>query len=182
MRRALFATIAAFFSASCFAVTNLDRFHSASSDAGAFMDLKFTFHGATTHTAQLFEFRVIDANNIVQSRGFYNPMGTADTVVNVPRAIPRVNGPYRLDFYADKNGSGGWDGLTDDPLHDHGWRIEPLVENAPNADPNDNVVEIVYEHNTSFTELNNFPGMVTSSAGTFRGSSARRRRTCPRWM
>jgi hypothetical protein len=155
MRAAVLLGIAAMATTSCFAVTNLDRFHGAAGASGDYQDLAFTFRGATSHPTNLFEFRVIDANNIVQMRGVYMPLGGPSTSVNVPKAVPRVNGPYRLDFYADKNHSGGWDGLTAAADHDHGWRIEPLASTAAGGDPN--VVTIVYDHNTSFAELNDWP-------------------------
>lgn len=140
---------------SCFAVTNLDKFQKSQGATADYQDLNFTFRGAVAHPTNMFEVRVIDTNNIVQMRGVYQVMGTPDTSVHIPKAIPRVNGPYRLDFYADKNHSGGWDGLTAASDHDHGWRIEPLVSTAAGGDPN--VVTIVYDHNTSFAELNDYP-------------------------
>ena len=153
-----FATLAfALLGTSCFAVTNLDRFKQTSGATGDFQDLSFTMRGAVPHLTNLFEYRVIDHNNIIQSRGVYNPLGAADTTVNVAKAVQRVNGPYRLDFYADRNFSGGWDGLNTGDLHDHGWRIDPLVSTDPAADPNGPAITIVYDHNLSFTELNEYP-------------------------
>ena len=154
MRRALSLFAFGLATTSCFAVTNLDRFHAAAGGTGDYQDLVFTFHGAVAHPTDLFELRVIDANNIIQMRGVYQPMVTPDTTVHIPKAVPRVNGPYRLDFYGDRNHSGGWDGLTDAPDHDHGWRIEPL-QSTTGTDPN--TITVVYEHNTSFVEINDWP-------------------------
>ncbi len=155
LRRLLGLGFVAVATTSCFAVTNLDRFHGAASGTGDYQDLAFTFRGAVAHPTNMFEFRIIDTNNIVQMRGVYLPMGTPETTVHIPKAVPRVNGPYRLDFYADKNHSGGWDGLTAAADHDHGWRIEPLKSTTVDNDPN--AITIVYDHNTSFAELNDHP-------------------------
>jgi hypothetical protein len=154
MRRALSLLTFGLATTSCFAVTNLDRFHATAGGTGNYQDLVFTFRGAVAHPTDLFELRVIDANNIIQMRGVYQPMVTPDTTVHIPKAVPRVNGPYRLDFYADRNHSGGWDGLTNAPDHDHGWRIEPL-QSTTGTDPN--TITIVYDHNTSFVEINDWP-------------------------
>ncbi len=155
----------------CFAVTNLDRFHGpAKGGSDLYDDLSFTVTGMDTHPKQLFEYRVIDANNFIQSRGFLSPLGSPNQTVHVPMAIPKVNGPYHLDFYADKNGSGGWDGLGSGPEHDHGWRWDPLVD-SPAGDPNDGVVNVTYAHNYSFSELNDYP-MGTPNPPKDTGSDA----------
>jgi hypothetical protein len=141
----------------CFAVTNLDRFQGpAKHGSDLHDDLVFTVTGMDTHPTQLFEYRVIDANNFIQSRGFLDPLGAPRATVHVPRAVPKVNGPYRLDFYADKNHSGSWDGLASGVDHDHGWRWDPLVDSPP-SDPNDGVIDVTYAHNYSFSELNDYP-------------------------
>src|SRR5260370_40097302 len=105
----------------CFSLVDVDRFHgspgsqgevSASTTLpGQYSNLKLTLVGMTPHVSQLFEYRIIDANNFIQSRGVVNPLGGANVIVNAPLAVPKVNGPFHLDFYADVNCSGGHHGL-----------------------------------------------------------------------
>ena len=173
-RNRILALAFASLASGCFVVTDLDRFHATPAALEVpFQDLNLTIKGLVTHVNHRFEYRVIDANNFVQSRGVLEPTGAVDVTIHVPQAVPRVNGPYRLDFFADKNHSGGWDGLTEAVDHDHGWRVEPLV-NSAGGDPNNGVIEITYVHNTSFTELNNFPTSPTGAPNPPRdtGSSA----------
>jgi hypothetical protein len=152
----------------CFALVDVDRFHSAdagpdspaavSNPFGAYMDLKLTLIGMTPHVTQLFEYRVIDANNFIQFRGVVNPLGGPNAVINAPLSIPKLNGPFHLDFYADVNDSGGYDGLGSVISNDHAWRIEPL-DNYPmdSITPVDGLIQVVFTHNTSFTDINTFP-------------------------
>src|SRR5579884_2915989 len=107
----------------CFAIVSLDPYHvapattpdeggaSATPDAGdapessvattGDFDLKMSFLNMFPHVMQLFEYRVIDSTNFIQSRGFVVPLGSPNVVINAPKAVTRVNGPFRLDFYAD---------------------------------------------------------------------------------
>ena len=54
--------------------------------------------------------------------------GVESITLNVPGAIPAANKPYRLDFFADVNRSGGFDGAGNVRLQDHAWRIFPLED------------------------------------------------------
>jgi hypothetical protein len=131
---------------------------------GAYLNLKLTLVGMNPHVAQLFEYRIIDSTNFIQSRGVVNPLGAPDVVINVPQAIPTVNGPFRLDFYADVNSSGGYDGLGSVITNDHAWRIDPLV-NYPDGTPSvEGLVQVTFTHNTSFTDINSYPSGTTNPA------------------
>jgi len=149
----------------CFAVVDVDHFHKATtgstaqlSHAGQYLDLKFSLIGMKPHVAQLVEFRVIDANNYIQARGMANPLGAADVVFDVPLSVPKVNGPFHLDFYADVNDSGGYDGIGSVISNDHAWRIDPLQDYPPNTfSPVDGLVQVQFTHNTSFTPIEDYP-------------------------
>lgn len=149
--------------AGCSQIVDVDRFHekaatSSGSITAQFLDLQLSFIGMKPHLAHTFEYRVIDANNLVQSRGIVQPLGALDVSIFVPRAIPRSNGPYRLDFYADVNGSGGYDGIGSVISNDHAWRIEPL-EDYPKGEqqPVDGLVQVTFTHSTSFTDIDQYP-------------------------
>lgn len=164
----------------CSQIIDVDRFHekqasSSTSSTTQFLDLKLTLAGMKPHLAHTYEYRVIDVNNLVQSRGVINPLGAADLTLFVPRAIPRSNGPYRLDFYADVNGSGGFDGIGSVISNDHAWRIDPLEDYpAGSVTPVDGVVQVTFTHSTSFTNIDHYPsGTPNKSKDTGLGASVK---------
>lgn len=141
----------ALLSSSCFVVTDLGRFKKADELAPSnFSDLKVTVRGFTSHVNEQFEYRVVDKNNAIQSRGFIIPLGGVSAEFSLKGAIPKQNGPFHFDFYADHDNSKGYDKRPDTQL-DHSWRL-PLEDNL--IDANGTYV-IVFDHNTSFTNLNN---------------------------
>jgi hypothetical protein len=160
----------------CADVAGLDRFQKRSvaesaSTGAEFLTLKLSLIGMRPHLDQLVEYRVIDANNYVQSRGVIRGFPqSGDATVIAKRAIPRINGPYRLDFYADVNNSGGFDGLGSVITNDHAWRIEPLAPNMEKLQADD-VVEVKFQHSTSFTNIDQYPsGTKNPSADTGLGA------------
>jgi hypothetical protein len=162
----------------CFAIADLNRFHTAggSADAGSDVEagmeagvddptlpsaLSLTLHDFGFHFQQLIEFRLIDDQNRIQCRGIIRPLDQAGTVqisVNVPKAILTMNTPYRLDFYADVNASGGYDGIGNVLTQDHAWRVAPLAD-FPTGELThiSNVVQVFFEHNTDFTDIDSWP-------------------------
>lgn len=158
------AVTAALFGTSCFAVTDLDRFEAAKS--GNFVDLKFTVRGMSSHVNEYFEYRVVDATNTIQSRGILLPLGGVQAEVFVPGAVPRQNGPFRLDFYADHDASGAYDKLP--VFTDHAWRLD-LRDDMLDAK---NTFDIVFDHNTSFTFLEDQKPREVGKAFTLRFANA----------
>jgi hypothetical protein len=182
---ALFGALAVASTVGCFSLVDVDHFHTASSSASSgqtsdsgpgsdsgrasdsssqmgepaqYLNFKFTLVGMTPHITQLFEYRIIDANNFVQSRGVVNPLGSPNVVIDDPRSIPKVNGPFHLDFYADVDFSGNYDGIGSVVSQDHAWRIDPLVDYPPGTvTPVDGLVQVTFTHNTSFTDIDTYP-------------------------
>ncbi|MBX3190883.1 MAG: hypothetical protein KF819_28055 [Labilithrix sp.] len=149
---------------SCFAVTNLDRFDKKAEEATNFNDLRLSVRGMKSHVAELFEYRIVDSTNTIQSRGFIVPLGGEEATLFARGAVPKINGPFNLDFYADHDNSGGYD---QDPANqkDHAWRI-PLATQTVN---DDGAYVIVFDHNTSFSYLANpAPPREVGSAATIR--------------
>jgi hypothetical protein len=164
----------------CFAVVDVDHFHTAAagspdssapdalapapdtsgapSMSGEYLNLKLSLIGMTPHLRQLFEYRIIDGNNFIQSRGVVNPLGAPDVIINAPLAIPKVNGPFRLDFWADVESLGTYDKIGSVISNDHAWRIDPLRD-YPDGTVTavDGLVQVTFTHNTSFTEINQYP-------------------------
>jgi len=147
----------------CSLVVDLERFHEKAplvtqGANGEYQSLKLSLVAMKPHIGHMFEYRVVDANNMVQSRGVIKPLGPNDITVDVPLAVPKTNGPYRLDFYADVNNSGGYDGLGSVITNDHAWRIDPLADYpAGSVAPIDGVIQVTFTHNTSFTDIDQYP-------------------------
>jgi len=154
LKRVLFtaATMAlAASTSSCFAVTDLDRFGSNAGANGNFNDLKLTVRGFTSHVNEMFEYRIVDKDNTLQSRGIIVPLGDTKATLFAPGAVPKQNGPFNLDFYADHdlNGVYGRDDLQQ--TGDHSWRI-PLTADLLD---DSGAFSVVFDHNTSFSVLTN---------------------------
>jgi hypothetical protein len=182
----------------CFAVANLDRFRPGVDDAGSIDDggvtdapateaeaaggdaaddpslpssLELTLRGMGVHLNQLIEFWIIDNANQIQMHGVVQPLdqpSSQSLTINVPGGIPLGNAPYRFDWFADNNNSGGYDGLNTGLTHDHAWRMAPLVDFPAGKFPHvPNLVQIVWDHNRVFTEINEWPqGTVNPPKGT----------------
>jgi len=144
------AVATALSSSSCFAVADLDRFEKAPPPPPSnFSGLRVTVRGMTSHVNERFEYRVVDNSNVIQSRGLIIPLGGPAASFFVQNAVPKQNGPFRLDFFADHDNSGGYDPRPDTFL-DHAWRLQ--LEDQMLDDSGAYVV--VFDHNTSFTNLN----------------------------
>lgn len=144
---------------SCFAVTDLDRFEKSKVATGNFSDLKLTVRGMTSHVAEMFEYRIVDSNNTLQSRGVIMPLGGPDATMFATGAVPKQNGPFTLDFYADHdvNHNGHYDRDPVTGTGDHSWRIQLGGGNeAPNPDYYDETKGafiVAFDHNTSFNVI-----------------------------
>lgn len=151
MRGSLFFGITlALLSSSCFVVTDLDRFEKAPPLAPSnFSNLRVTVRGMTSHVNERFEYRVVDSSNVIQSRGFITPLGGPAASFYIEGAVPKQNGPFRFDFYADHDLSGAYDPRPDTFL-DHAWRLS-LDDKMLDED---GTYVVVFDHNTSFTNLN----------------------------
>lgn len=137
---------------SCFAVTNLDRFEQSTGASGNFSNLRLTVRGMTSHVNELFEYRIVDKSNTLQSRGFIVPLGGTSATMFATGAVPKQNPPFTLDFYSDHDLNGIYGRDPAAPLSDHSWRI-PLTPDL--LDENTGTYVITFDHNTSFEVLTN---------------------------
>jgi hypothetical protein len=152
--RLVFSIALGTLSSSCFLVTDLDRFHSAPAIADSnFSDLRVTVRGMTSHVNERVEFRVIDNANVIQWRGIIKPLGGPSASFYAVGAVPKQNGPFHFDFYADHDNSGGYDPRPDTFI-DHAWRLTLDEKVDPTVLDANGVYTIVFDHNTSFTNLN----------------------------
>ena len=152
----------------CANVVGVDDFHKravseSAATASEYFALKLQLVAMKPHLGHNIEYRVIDSNNYVQSRGVIASMTAEDVEIVAQRAIPRTNGPYRLDFFADVNKSGGFDGLGSVISNDHAWRIEPLVA-EPEKLRADDLVTVTFLHSTTFTNVDQYPSGTPNKA------------------
>ena len=105
-------------------------------------DYLFTLHlnSMNPHVGQLFELRVVDESNDNEvGRTRVSEILQPDFAVHVPGI--RLNGSYRVDYYADFNKNGQYDA----PPADHAWR-EMFTNTTGNVD-------LQFTHNTNFTDI-----------------------------
>lgn len=169
------AALLAASTSSCFAVTNLDRFEQSAGATGNFSGLKLTVRGMFSHVNEMFEYRIVDRDNTLQSRGIIMPLGGPDATVFAPGAVPKQNGPFKLDFYADHDPAHNmrYDRDQATGTGDHSWRIELGGGDKPPAadlyDENTGTFNVVFDHNTSFNLLTDpFPPREIGTPATIR--------------
>lgn len=168
MRALVLSSLVALASTSCANVVGLEEFHKravseSAATASEYFALKLQLVAMKPHLGHTLEYRVVDANNYVQSRGVIKSMASEDVEIVAQRTIPRTNGPHRLDFFADVNKSGGFDGLGSVVSNDHAWRIEPLVA-EPEKLRADDMVTVTFVHSTTFTNVDQFPSGTSNKA------------------
>ncbi len=96
--------------------------------------------GMNPHVGQLFEARLIDKSNRMEvDRLAIDPITNADFDITFENIIEGHS--YWVDFYADLNDNGYYDGIPTD----HAWRLS--FNNAMNGDMK------TFVHNTSFSEI-----------------------------
>ena len=135
---------------SCFATTDLDRFETKLRVQGNFVDLRLTFRGMDSHVSEYVEYRVVDGENFLQSRGIFRPLGGVNVTVFAPGALPRLNGPYTLEFFADHDRDGSYTRPSPTGNYpDHSWTLAL----DPDKANDDGLLELVFDHNTSFQDI-----------------------------
>lgn len=151
----------------CSAIVDLDKFHEAPTASfegvsggasGEYQNLSFTLLALKPHVNQYFEYRVVDPSGFIQSRGIVNALSGEDVTFHARLSVPRSGGPYHLDYFADVNQSGGFDGLGSVITDDHAWRIDPLADYPEGSvAPRAGWVQVQFGHNTTFTNIDEYP-------------------------
>lgn len=148
-------------SAACTPSLELDRFRMEESSLQQtspinvnYFDVKFTAKSMLPHFNEYLEVRVVDRLNHVQAKAIYNEMVYADFTLHLARVIPKANAPYRLDFWADHNLSGRYDGIQGGVNEkDHAWRrvlSDPLPDDMRLVGSR---YELEFLHDTSFVDI-----------------------------
>lgn len=146
---------------SCTASLELDRFRS---DVGEdqvtapisvnYFHLRFSAKSMQSHLNEYFELRIVDRQNAVQAKAIYNDVKDADFAFDLEKVIPKLGGPYRLDFWADHNFTARYDGIQGGINEkDHAWRrvlSDPLPEDMRLTGAR---YELEFLHNTSFVDV-----------------------------
>jgi len=114
--------------------------------------VKVNFTSMTPHVGQLFELRVVDAQNQEEAGRISLP---AVLVPNYSVEVPGfdLNKDYNIDFYADLNGNGSYNA----PPVDHAWR---QTFNSSTGD-----FTSAFSHNASFVDIQ-WPGATSVDDGT----------------
>ena len=132
----------------CFLVTDVDKFQVAAPNTSRFYDLEFTIRGADSHVAEMFELRVLDERKAILAIFRADPLGGSQATFRLPSSLPKDQ-KLRLIFWADHNATGKFD-TAPEPF-DHSWFVD--VDAFKPKDPADNVVKIIYDHNSQFTPV-----------------------------
>jgi len=155
------AALAALAAASCTTSLELERFRVEESSVQSsapinvnYLDVKFTAKSMLPHFNEHLEVRVVDRQNHVQARAIYDDMVYPDFTLYLAKVIPKANAPYRLDFWADHNFSGRYDGIQGGVNEkDHAWRrvlADPLPEDVRLVGPR---YELEFLHDTAFEDI-----------------------------
>ena len=135
---------------SCFAVTDLDRFEAKQRIQSNFVDLRLTFRGMDSHVDEYVEYRIVDGSNVIQSRGIVFPLGGVNATLFARGALPRLNGPFSLKFFADHDRNGGYTRPTPGGVFpDHAW----VLSLDPDKANDDGLLDVVFDHSTSFQDI-----------------------------
>ncbi len=147
--------------ASCTASLELDRFRSdqAPIEAGPppnvnYFDVRFSAKSMESHLNEYLEMRIVDRSNGVQAKAIYNDIVDPDFVLFLGKIVPKSNGPYRLDYWADHNSSGRYDGIQGGINEkDHAWRrvlADPLPEDIRLSGTR---YDFEFLHDTNFVDI-----------------------------
>lgn len=149
---------------SCTASLDLDRFHKKVESQAAttsvdttnitYFDFEFSGRSMQSHINETIEWRLVDRSNTVQAKGVYTAVTRPDFKITYPKFIPKTNGPYRIDWWADHNNSKKYDGIEGGINDkDHAWRRvleEPLPEDVRFTD---GFYVLDFLHDTNFVDI-----------------------------
>jgi hypothetical protein len=148
---------------SCSATLDLDRFHkkeaaqastSVDTTTITYFDFEFSARSMQSHINETMEWRLVDKGNTVQAKGVYTAITRPDFKISYPKFIPKSNGPYRIDWWADHNNSKRYDGIQGGINDkDHAWRrvlADPLPEDVHFTD---GVYVLDFLHDTNFVDI-----------------------------
>lgn len=162
LRRSLAVAALPLFATSCTSSLELDRFRvgeassvdSSSAIAINYFDVRFAAKGMTSHLGESFELRVLDRENRIQAKAIYSDVTGPDFALYLAKVVPKTNAPYRLDFWADHNGTAKYDGIAGGINEkDHAWRrvmADPLPEDMRLVQGR---YELQFVHDTNFVDI-----------------------------
>ena len=143
----------------CTASLDVDRFHKNEAEAAAalevtYFDFVFAARNMQSHLDEAFEIRLVDKRDAVQAKVVYVDIPLPDFRLELPKFVPKANGPYRIDFWSDHNHSGRYDGIEGGINDkDHAWRrvlADPLPEDVRLVGAR---YELAFLHDTAFVDI-----------------------------
>jgi hypothetical protein len=158
MRPSLLAVLA-LATASCTASLDLDKYKKADalaidSASITYFDIGFSAKNMQSHLGEYMEWRLVDKANAVQAKIVYVGVTRPDFKLELPKVIPKGNAPYRLDWWADHNDSGRYDGIVGGINDkDHAWRrvfADPLPDDVKLTGSR---YDVSFLHDTAFVDI-----------------------------
>ncbi len=157
--RTTYLIVLALATTSCTSSLNLDRFEKQQSQAVdsanvTYFDFVFTAKDMQSHLNEYMEWRLVDKSNAVQGKGVIINVPRPDFKIEFARFIPKANGPYRIDWWADHNDSGAYDGIVGGiNMKDHAWRrvlSDPLPDDVTLSGTR---YTLDFVHDTAFVDI-----------------------------
>ena len=136
-----------------------------SQDAGAFtfLDVRFKATEMVSHIGEYFEMRIVDKDDQVVAKLAYKGVTNQDFTLFFKSVVPKVNPPYRIDYWADHNTNhdGRYGGIVGGINEkDHAWRR--ILQDPLPAD----IVFTPPRYDFKFVHDTNFVDIATSLSGT----------------
>lgn len=145
--------------ASCTASLDLDKYKkqdalTVDSASITYFDVTYSAKNMQSHLGEYMEWRIVDKTNAVAAKAVYVGVTRPDFKIDLPKVLPKANAPYRLDWWADHNNSGRYDGIEGGINDkDHAWRrvfADPLPEDVRLVGAR---YEVDFLHDTAFTDI-----------------------------
>ncbi|MBX3229673.1 MAG: hypothetical protein KIT84_05000 [Labilithrix sp.] len=146
---------------SCTASLDLDRFRKEEAKTSTnvvasvtYIDFRFIARSMLPHVGEDMELRLVDKANTVQGKAVYANVNRTEFKIECPKFVPKSGGPFRVDFWADHNFSGKYDGIVGGINDkDHAWRrelVEPYPEDVQIVDGG---FVLNFLHDTAFVDI-----------------------------
>lgn len=153
-------TVVAGATSACTASLELDRFRTQeartvdSATSVSYFDVRFGAKGMTSHLGEYLEIRLVDRQNRLQAKAVYENVATVDFTIYLGSVVPKLNAPYRIDFWADHNNTAKYDGVEGGINEkDHAWRrvlADPMPEDIRLVG---GLYDFQFVHDTAFVDI-----------------------------
>lgn len=144
----------------CTASLSLDRFKQDDAPLNTdtstikYFDVQFTAKNMQSHIAEYFEIRLVDKDNAVQMKAVYSGVVRPDFSLFMSHVVPKTKAPQRLDFWADHNHNGRFDGIVGGINDkDHAWRRVLATPFPEDVRLTGSTYTLDFIHDTAFVDI-----------------------------